>query len=67
MVACDGVSRKDRSDGGTAEWNGRAHARAGCDADGETMPWHNDAFDAMLPKGFTKDRVGNMKKGIGGG
>ncbi len=30
--------------------------------DGETMPWHNDKFDAMLPDGFTKEGI----KKIGG-
>ena len=30
--------------------------------DGKVMPWHNDAFDAMIPEGFSKEGV----KQIGG-
>ena len=34
---------------------------------GETMPWHNDAYDGKLPDGFTADQAGQYIKKVGGG
>lgn len=42
-------------------------AEMAAEAQGDTMPWHNDKYNAMLPDGFTANDAGEYIKKVGGG
>ena len=41
-------------------------AEFAAEASGEKAPWHNDAYDGMLPDGFTANDAGEYIKRVGG-